>query len=281
MAALTADRYTDERLGRDFYFPVKAATKIYAGSIVVLDGSGWAKPGVGASGLVCVGIAQAFVDNTIGAAANGSQFVKVRFGTFKLGNPAMLTKTSIGGIAYVVDDNNVNATSSSQSLAGIIVDVDGDGQLWVSILCPPVLLNGLAAANNLSDVNDAATALTNLGANKVRVSVSLAALLSSGAATYYTPAPCTGTLTKIYVAIDGALATGNGSVTASIGGTGVTNGVVTLTQAASAAGSLFSATPTALNAVTEGTSVVELLIGGSNSATVAGFAILEFTLPAS
>jgi hypothetical protein len=49
------------------------------------------------------------------------------------------------------------------------------------------------------------------------------------------------------VLIGGALATGDFVLTASIGGTGITNGVVTVTQSGSAAFDLDSATPTALN----------------------------------
>jgi len=44
MAALTKDRNTPERSGKDFQFPVAAATRIFAGSLVVLD-AGVAKPG--------------------------------------------------------------------------------------------------------------------------------------------------------------------------------------------------------------------------------------------
>lgn len=62
MAALTKDRQTPERSGKEFGFPVKADTRIFAGAIVVLA-SGLAEPGKTATGLVAVGRAEAHADS--------------------------------------------------------------------------------------------------------------------------------------------------------------------------------------------------------------------------
>ena len=55
MTALTKDRITKSRTGEYVSHPVLANAKIYAGALVVVDASGWAKPGATATGLKAVG----------------------------------------------------------------------------------------------------------------------------------------------------------------------------------------------------------------------------------
>lgn len=131
MVALTSDRDTPERDGKSFEFPVAAATKIFAGSLVVLN-AGNAEPGSTATGLAAVGRADESVDNSAGAA--GDERVKVRRGVFRFANDGTdtVTRSHIGGSAYVVDDQTVAATdgTGTRSAAGTIVDVD-DAGVWV------------------------------------------------------------------------------------------------------------------------------------------------------
>lgn len=138
MAALTKDRNTPERTGKDFSFPVKAATRIFAGSIVVLV-SGNAEPGKTGTGLVAVGRADAHADNRNGAA--GDIDVPVRAGVFRFENSAdadLITRSDIGADAWIVDDQTVAKTSAesggnaTRSKAGRIVDVDDLG-VWVQL----------------------------------------------------------------------------------------------------------------------------------------------------
>ncbi len=86
----------------------------------------------------------------------------------------------------------------------------------------------------------------------------------SADATYYIPVPFAGTLTGIITAIDGAVGTANITVTASIGGVAVTDGLVTIATAGSAAGDFDSASPSANNVVAAG-SVVALAVAGGGS----------------
>lgn len=165
MTALTADRNTPARDGETFEPPVLAATKIHGGSLVVLDSSGWAKPGVTATGLVALGRAEKYADNSAGA--NGDITVKVRSGVFRWANSAggdEITKAEIGDNAYIVDDQTVAKTATGKSVAGRIVDVDAQG-VWVATGLGITNAPGgaLIAANNLSDVGTKATAQTNLG----------------------------------------------------------------------------------------------------------------------
>lgn len=132
--ALTKDRNTFQRTGETVAHPVAAATKIYAGALVVLNASGQAEPGTTALGKTAVGRAEAQVDNTAGIA--GAIQVEVRRGVFKYNNFAAdsINRQDIGKTCYVVDDETVGKTDATgtRSPAGKVVDVDGNG-VWVEI----------------------------------------------------------------------------------------------------------------------------------------------------
>ena len=133
MAALTADRNTQYRDGEMVSFKVKAAAKIYAGSIVVSD-AGYAKPGVKAAGLIYLGRAEEFVDNTNGS--DGDVSVLVRRGrAFKWANATganAAAQADVGKPAYIFDDQTVTDVDSGASKMGdaIILAVESDG-VWV------------------------------------------------------------------------------------------------------------------------------------------------------
>lgn len=86
----------------------------------------------------------------------------------------------------------------------------------------------------------------------------------SADATYYLVAPFNGAITKIYSVIDGVVSTADITITAKIGSTGMTNGVVTITQSGSAAGDVDSATPSANNVVTAGQAINFVVAGGGS-----------------
>ena len=135
MAALTKDRDTKRRDGAQFSDPVAASTKIYAGSLVCLNASGYAVPGSTATTLKARGVAQEQVDNSAGSA--GDLRVDTRRGIFKFGNSAsadLIAIADIGNDCYIVDDQTVAKTngSNTRSVAGKIRQVDSDG-VWVEI----------------------------------------------------------------------------------------------------------------------------------------------------
>lgn len=66
--------------------------------------------------------------------------------------------------------------------------------------------------------------------------------------------------------LNAALATADATATLAINGVNVTTGVLTLTQAASAQGSRFTVTPTALNTFAAGDKIT-LTVGGGSTAT--------------
>jgi hypothetical protein len=75
-------------------------------------------------------------------------------------------------------------------------------------------------------------------------------------------APHAGDIKKIYSVIDGVVSTADITITAKIATVGVTNGVVTIATAASAAGDVDVATPTAANTVTAGQAIELVVTGG-------------------
>jgi len=85
------------------------------------------------------------------------------------------------------------------------------------------------------------------------------------AETIYIPVPHKCRVTKIMASIEGATGTTATLLTAKIGGTAVTGGVVTLPVAGSAAGDVESATPTALNNIAAGGALEIECNGGSDA----------------
>jgi len=77
-----------------------------------------------------------------------------------------------------------------------------------------------------------------------------------------------------WTVIDGALATGNATVTMAVGGVGVTGGVVTITQSGSAADDVAFAVPSAANDC-DAREVITGTVGGT-STTGAGTLLVHF-----
>ena len=137
MVALTKNTPRESRAGDEFTDPVKAAMKIYAGALTVLDASGDAMPGdtIANGAAVARGVAQEHVDNSGGG--DGDASVRVRRGVYRFANSAAadaITRAEIGDVCYVVDDSTVAKTSDTNARieAGIIRDVDAGG-VWVEI----------------------------------------------------------------------------------------------------------------------------------------------------
>ncbi len=135
MTALAKDRNTKRRDAKVFSDPVAATTKIYAGSLVCINASGYAVPGSTSTTLKARGVAQEQVDNSAGAA--GDKRVETSRGCFPFANSSAgdeVTRADIGGTAYIVDDQTVAKTNgtNTRSAAGVIRDVDSDG-VWVEI----------------------------------------------------------------------------------------------------------------------------------------------------
>lgn len=98
----------------------------------------------------------------------------------------------------------------------------------------------------------------------------------SAEADYYVVAPFTGKLVKMLSVIDGAVGTADATITASIAGVDVTNGVLTIATAASAAGDVDIAAPTALNTIAGNTAMRLRVTGGGAGGTPRAHVTLLF-----
>lgn len=136
MAALTKDRNTPRREGDLVSLPVAASVKVFAGSLVVRDSSGNARPGRVSTTDLGVGMAEEIIDNSAGIA--GAERVRVQKGVFLFGNSAAgdaITTADIGTDCFVVDDQTVAKTNGTNTrcVAGKVFDVDADG-VWVKFI---------------------------------------------------------------------------------------------------------------------------------------------------
>lgn len=279
---LTKDRNTPRRSGDNFSFPVAAAVLCFGGAIAALDAAGNVKPGVTATGLLCVGRFADRFDNSGGLA--GAINADVEPGLFRFANSAdadAITASEIGDVCYIVDDETVAKTSggATRSVAGQIADVDSSG-VWVRMgyenYASPT--GSLLAANNLSDLGTKATARTNLGggANKICLPMGPVSLVGATAAVLRIVSPVAGDIAAIRTVSNGALTTGDATLTGKIGAVAITTGVVTIAQAGSAAGDVDSAIPTAAKTVAVG-DVISVTVGGTNDAAVTAEVVVTIT----
>lgn len=134
MTAATAERNTAQRAADLRQLAMKAATKIFAGTMVAVDSSGWAVPASTATTLKVVGRAEKTADNSAGA--NGDITVLVRRdGAYRFSNSTStdaIALSDIGTTCYAVDDQTVAKTNgtNTRSAAGTVYDVDSLG-VWV------------------------------------------------------------------------------------------------------------------------------------------------------
>lgn len=96
----------------------------------------------------------------------------------------------------------------------------------------------------------------------------------STAESIFVVSPIAGTIDKIYVTLHAGVTVANSVVSAKINGVAVTSSSITVTQAGSAPGSVFSSTPTAAKTVTAGGAIEVLTDGGSSTVARATVTLL-------
>lgn len=130
---LTADRNTQMRDDELIAVPM-AAVKIFAGSLVAANATGYATPGAAVATLTYLGRAEEAVDNSAGSAGDKVVLVRRRK-AFKFANYGSdaVTQAELGKPCYIYDDYQVAKTNGNgaRSVAGIVVSVDADG-VWVA-----------------------------------------------------------------------------------------------------------------------------------------------------
>jgi len=141
MTALAQDRKTDKMGPEDNAFPlilsvkVAASTKIYGGSMVAVNSSGYAVPASNTAAQRVIGICKKLADNSSGSA--GDIQVEVQQGVFYFPCPTsganQILQADLFSIAYASDDNNLSKTDGAGLYppAGPVYDVRSDGQIGV------------------------------------------------------------------------------------------------------------------------------------------------------
>jgi hypothetical protein len=133
MAALTKDRATSYREGVEIDFPVAATTKIYAGSLVCVNASGYAVPAADTAGLKFIGVALQQLDNSTGADGDKSLRIR-RLGVFEF-DAASITQAMVGDPMYAVDDHTFDdaAGPTNDVKVGVLVKYASATRGWIDI----------------------------------------------------------------------------------------------------------------------------------------------------
>lgn len=124
------------------------------------------------------------------------------------------------------------------------------------VITPSSTVAGTSVLRNLTD--------TEISSKKSYLAATIADV--STASSIYIPAPFAGTITKIYTALQGAIAGADSIISTTINGVAVTGGNITVAFTGSAAGDIDSSTPSAANTFTEGQVIRVITDGGSTNA---------------
>jgi len=133
MSGLTRDRATPYREGIEVEYPVAADTKIYAGSLVCANASGYAAPAADTSGYRFAGVAMEQADNSDGS--DGGQTVRLRrAGVFEF-DAASITQAMVGEAMYATDDHTFDdaAGPTNDIKVGLLVKYVSATKGWIDI----------------------------------------------------------------------------------------------------------------------------------------------------
>lgn len=127
MTALSADHGRPLREGNVLTLPVLAASTIYKGSAVEVDGDGHASAAVKGANKTYMGVSLGHADNSAGVDEAISVDVQRR-GTFLFAYDG--TEPDVGDEVYLADDNTVTTVAAGATKFGRVVQVADDG-VWV------------------------------------------------------------------------------------------------------------------------------------------------------
>lgn len=150
------------------------------------------------------------------------------------------------------------ALVSGDIVANQIVEAVYDATLDHWLMTSPTANSVSATIAGLASVTATAAEL-----NEMIINCDIAD--GSADTSYFVPVAHAGTVSKIYTVIDGAVSTADITITPKIGGTGLTDGVITIATAASAAGDKDESTPSANNVFNSAGGALELAVTGGGA----------------
>ena len=133
MANATAAR-DDKQSQGDVVSYKLGAVKVYAGTLIAINTSGYAVKGADTASFVFAGVAADTVDNSAGAAGD-KKIDCYTEGTFQFATSDTATQASVGKKVYLVDDSTVAlaATTTNDVLVGKVVEFVDASTLRVKI----------------------------------------------------------------------------------------------------------------------------------------------------
>lgn len=207
MTALAADRNTKQYPAMDIIdVPVKAAAKIYCGSLVCFErSSGYAVPASNTAGLIFAGVAMEQADNTSGS--SGDISVRVRTKGVFLFVGSSLAITSKNRWVFAADDQTVQLASAHVPVGKIKKYVSAT-EAWVEIGHTPQMFS-LSAYFRAAITNVAQTPVDDLERSRpFAVLRGYATALTAPGSTYITTITVTDGTTAGTITITGAATKG-------------------------------------------------------------------------
>lgn len=122
MAAASAAREAQRTEGRLKSVLVAASTKIYKGTLVAVNASGYAVPGADTANFKFAGVAYETVDNSSGS--NGDKAIRVeKCGEFEM-VASGLAQGDLGKEVYITDDQTVQLAANTNGMkVGAIAEI--------------------------------------------------------------------------------------------------------------------------------------------------------------
>jgi hypothetical protein len=137
MSDITVAKDTQQQDWKIGFYKVKAATKLVAGAAVMTDASGWLVNAADTASCLFQGILDKTVDNTVGAAANGSKVGRViTVGAHDFVFSGTATQATVGLKVYAVDNQTVAvvATTTNDVLVGVVTEFISATKVRVRLL---------------------------------------------------------------------------------------------------------------------------------------------------
>jgi len=133
MIALSADKKTEYREGVEASFPVDDGDIIYAGALVCVNADGYLVPGADSDGLIFVGVAREYADNSGGQDGDVSAVVR-RHGLFKMAFGHSISQANVGDNVFIADDQTVDLTANTtyKIFCGVIAEYIDATHAWVA-----------------------------------------------------------------------------------------------------------------------------------------------------